>query len=65
MIVVKKKNEKWCVYSEFTELNKACSKDSFSLPHIDMLVDTIAMHELISFLDALSGYNQILIHPDD
>ena len=46
-------------------LNKACPKDSFPLPHIDMLVDATAGHELLSFMDAFSGYNQILMHPDD
>ena len=30
-----------------------------------MLVDATAKHELLSFMDAFSGYNQILMHPDD
>ncbi|XP_062102814.1 uncharacterized protein LOC133812978 [Humulus lupulus] len=30
-----------------------------------MLVDATAGHELLSFMDAYSGYNQILMHPDD
>ncbi|KAK0572860.1 hypothetical protein LWI29_038236 [Acer saccharum] len=65
VVVVKKKNGKWRVYIDFTDLNKACPKDSFPLPHIDMLVDATAGHELLSFMDAYSGYNQILMHPDD
>ena len=52
-----------CIY--FTDLNKACPKDSFPLPHIDMMVDATAGHELLSFMDAFSGYNQILMHPED
>ena len=40
-------------------------KDSFPLPHMDRLVDATAGHELLTFLDAFSGYNQILMHPDD
>ena len=64
-MVVKKKNGKWCVCIDFTDLNKVCPKDSFQLPHIDMLVDTIAGHELLSFMYAFSEYNQILMHPDD
>ena len=35
------------------------------MPHIDVLVDATARHELLSFMDAYSGYNQILMHPDD
>ena len=33
--------------------------------HIDMLVDAIVEHELLSFMDAFSGYNQILMHLDN
>ena len=62
---MKKKNGKWRVCIDFTDLNKACPKDLFPLPHIDMLVDATAGHELLSFMDAYSGYNQILMHPDD
>ena len=50
---------------DFTDLNKACPKDSFPLPHIDMLVDATVGHELLSFMDTFSCYNQILMHPDD
>ena len=46
-------------------MNKACPKDSFPLPHIDMMVDATADHELLNFMDAFSGYNQILMHPED
>lgn len=49
----------------FTNLNKACPKDSFSLPRIDQLVDVITGQELLSFMDAYSGYNQIRMHPAD
>ena len=33
-VVVKKKNGKWCIYVDFTDLNKACPKDSYPLPHM-------------------------------
>ncbi|XP_038688690.1 uncharacterized protein LOC119987863 [Tripterygium wilfordii] len=42
VVAVKKKNGKWRVCIDFTDLNKACPKDSFPLPHIDVLVDTTA-----------------------
>ena len=58
-VVVPKKNGKWRVCVDYTDLNKACPKDSFPLPHIDQLIDATAGHELLSFLDAYSGYNQI------
>ena len=65
VVVVPKKNGKHKVCIDFTDLNKACPKDSFPLPHIDTLVDATSGHELLSFMDAFSGYNQILMHSDD
>ena len=44
---------------DFIDLNKACPKDSYSLPRIDQLVDSMASHRLLSFINAFSGYNQI------
>jgi len=43
----------------FTDLNKACPKDSFPLPRMDVLIDSTLGYELLSFMDAFSGYNQI------
>nr|ABA96696.1 retrotransposon protein, putative, Ty3-gypsy subclass [Oryza sativa Japonica Group] len=43
----------------------ACSKDDFPLPRIDQLVDSTAGCELMSFLDAYSGYHQIHMNPAD
>ncbi|XP_010490420.1 PREDICTED: uncharacterized protein LOC104768192 [Camelina sativa] len=64
-VVVKKKNGKWRVCVDFTDLNKACPKDSFPLPHVDRLVEATAGNQLLSFMDAFSGYNQIAMSPAD
>jgi len=50
---------------DFTDLNKACPKDSYPLPSIDVLVDNASGCKLLSFLDAFSGYYQIKMHPMD
>ena len=50
---------------DFTDLNKACPKDSYPLPRVDVLVDSTARHQLLSFMDAFSGYNQIRMCEDD
>ena len=50
---------------DFTDLNKACPKNSFPLPHIDRLVESTSGNKLLTFMEAFSGYNQILMHPDD
>ena len=50
---------------DFTDLNKACLKDSFPLLFIDRLVDASAGHHVLSFMDAFSSYNQIMMDPSD
>lgn len=64
-VLVQKPNGKWRTCIDYSDLNKACPKDSFPLPRIDQLVDSTAGHELLSFMDAYSGYNQIPMHVPD
>src|SRR5207253_2488985 len=58
-VLVKKKNGKWRMCVDYTDLNKACPKDPFGLPRIDQIVDSTAGCELLCFLDAYSGYHQV------
>ena len=44
---------------DFRNLNKACPKDEFLLPNIDLLVDSTMGNSMFSFMDGYSGYNQI------
>ena len=50
---------------DFIDLNKACPKDSFSLPSINRLVDASTGHKVLNFMDAFSEYNQIMMNPID
>ena len=50
---------------DFTDLNKACPKDSFLLPRIDQLVDSTTKYKLLTFMDAFSRYNQIKMAKED
>ena len=52
IVVVKKKNGKWRVCVDFTDLNKACPKDSFPMSQIDQLVDATVGHPRMCFLNA-------------
>ncbi|CAL8117997.1 unnamed protein product [Prunus armeniaca] len=65
VLVAKQEKGKWRVCIDYTDLNKACAKDNFPLPRIDQLVDSTSGNQLLSFMDAYSGYNQILMHEDD
>ena len=63
VVVVPKKGGKWRVCVDYTDLNDACPKDSFPLPRIDQIVDASVGHDMLSFLDAFSGYHQIPMYP--
>ena len=65
MVMVKKSNGKWRMCVDFTDLNRTRPKDNYSLPRIDTLVDSTARHELLSFMEAFSGYNHIKMNEED
>ena len=50
---------------DFWDLNKACPKDEFPLPNVDILVAAATGYEHFSFMDGYSGYNQIFMEPTD
>ena len=62
---MKKKNDKWRMCVDYTDLNKACLSDPFALPRIHQLVESIVGYELYSFLDAYLGYHQINLQESD
>ena len=64
-VVVKKKNGKWKVCVDFTNLNRACPKDLFPMLKIDQLVYATYRHPMMSFLDTFQGYHQIALAPED
>jgi hypothetical protein len=62
VMVEKKKDEPtivniWRMCVDYTNLNKACPKDPFPLPQIDQVIDSTAGCELLSFVDAYSGFH--------
>eukprot|EP00253_Pinus_taeda_P031663 PITA_31663 len=65
MVPFRKKNGDIRICIDFRNLNKASLKDNFPLPTMEQVLQSVAGSDLMSFLDGFSGYNQILVHPDD
>ena len=55
----------WRVCIDYRKLNNATRKDHFPLPFIDQMLDRLAGHPHLCFLNGYSGYNQISIAPED
>jgi hypothetical protein len=50
---------------DFRNLNKVSLKDNYPLPKMDHILQRVVGSSQISLLDGFSGYNKVLIHPDD
>jgi hypothetical protein len=61
---VKKKNGQIRICVDFRDLNKACLKDDFPIPILEILIDSTIGYEIFSFMDGFSGYNQIKMAPE-
>jgi hypothetical protein len=59
VVMVKKKNDKWRMCTNFIDLNKCCLKDDFPLSRIDKVVDSMTGCETMALLDCFSVYHQI------
>ncbi|CAN6573190.1 unnamed protein product [Malus baccata var. baccata] len=55
----------WRVCIDYRKLNATTRKDHFPLPFIDQMLERLAGRAFYCFLDGYSGYNQIVIAPDD
>ena len=64
-IVVLKANRKLRMCIDYSSMNKACPKDSYPLSRIDQIVDSTSGCDLLSFLDAYSGFHQIWMAKED
>ena len=65
MVLVKKKNRKIRICIDYRALNKQTQKDYFLLSFINIILDEVASHELYTFMNGYSGYNQISIALED
>jgi hypothetical protein len=65
VLTVWKKNGKWRMCIDFTDLNKCYPKDDFSLIRIDKIIDSAIGCEMMALLDYFSGYHQIWLRRED
>ncbi|XP_059629733.1 uncharacterized protein LOC132272647 [Cornus florida] len=65
VVPVMKKNGKLRVCVDFRNLNNVTPKDEYPMPVADQLIDSAAKHEILSFMDGHSGYNQIYLAEED
>jgi hypothetical protein len=63
--MVRKKNGKWRMCTDITDLNKCCLKDDFPLARIEQIVDSAAANEMMALLNYFSGYHQIWLRTED
>src|ERR1044071_8701446 len=64
-VMVAKANGGWRMYVDYKDINKACPKDCYPLPEIDLKVDSLAPYRFKCFLDAYKGYHQIQMAKED
>ena len=65
LVVVRKVSGKCRLCIDYTDISKAYAKDPFHLPRINQIVDSTAGCDLLSFLDAYSGYHHIFMSKED
>ena len=65
MVPVTKPSSDIRICTNFRDLNKACPKDDFPLPNIDIIVYLTVGHDILSLMDRFLGYNQIQIAEED
>ena len=64
-VMVLKASGAWRMCVDYKDLNKACPKDNYPLPEIDLKVDSLAPYRFKCFLDAYKGYHQIQMAAED
>ena len=65
LVLVRKKNRDIRLCVDFRNLNKSSEKDNYPVPPMEQILQKASGSEMLSLLDSLLVYNQILVYPDD
>ena len=65
VISLKKDGTQIRICIDFRSLNAVTIKDPFPIPFIDSILEEVVGHEMYSFMDEFSGYNQFSIAEED
>jgi hypothetical protein len=65
LVPTRKKTKEIRLCIDFQNLNKVSLKDNYPLPKMDHLLQKVVGSSRIYLLNGFSGYNQVLVHPDD
>ena len=64
-MLVRKNNGEIRLCVDFRNLNKCSKKYNYPLPNMEHLLQKVSGASVMSFLDGFSGYNQVVVYPDD
>jgi len=65
LVIVRNKNGEIRLCADFRNLNKCSKNDNYPLPKMEHLLQQVSGAKVMSFIDGFSGFNQIVVHPDD
>jgi hypothetical protein len=65
IVPVQKKDGRWWVCVDFSDLNRATPKDEYPMPVEETLINVATGNKILSFMDGNAGYNQIFMAPED
>ena len=65
LVPVRNNNMEIRICINFRNLNRVSLKDHYPLPKMDHILQKVVGSQRISTLDGFSGYNQIVVHPED